>query len=50
MIKEFVIKLDELEEDITVTYSESEDDYVIRFAEALTLNQLSQVMSLINKI
>ena len=50
MIKEFRIQLEELEEDITVTYSESEQDYVVRFPEALSAHQLFYVVSEIQRI
>jgi hypothetical protein len=53
MIKEFIINLEgELDglEDITVTYSESEGDYVVRFHETLTLWQLCCIVNQINKV
>ena len=50
MIKEFIIELDELKEDITVTYSESEQDYAVRLPEALTVPELSWVVDMIQKV
>jgi len=50
MIKEFIIELDELKEDITITYSESEQDYVVRLPEALTVSELSWVVDVIHNV
>ena len=47
MIKEFIIELDELKEDITVTYSESEQDYAVRLPKSLTVSELSWVLDMI---
>lgn len=44
MIKEFIIRLEGLYEDVTVTWSEHEQDYVIRTCEPLTWAQLNAVL------
>ncbi len=50
MIKELTIKLQGLDDYVIVTYSESEEDYVVRFPEALTVPQMYIVVNEIERV
>lgn len=50
MIKEFIIKLEGLCEDVTVTWSESEHDYVVSFPEPLPLCIMQSVLTKIERV
>ena len=49
MIKELVIELKEHDQPVVVTWSESEDDYVISLAEPLPLHKMQRVLDKIER-